>query len=862
MFEMKARRFGLLAIVAAAIGFVSACSPGSPEPTAVQATAIVEKDSTGLSPVFRFAKISNGAYFYTASAQEVEYIIGNVSDFRYEGVAFQQVTGGAPVYRFANLDTRGYFYTANEAEKAYVQTLKQWRFEGLAFSVPTSGGLPVYRLANVDNGAYLYTTSQDEYNYAQTLPSWRGEGQVFQAPSQLQLSGTVSDGAAWAAATVSIKDRNGLTRTTTTSTIGNYFIDVSGMQPPLMALATKKTPGPSSDFLLSVRPSLPSNTTTTTMNVTPLTNAVAHVIGSNPLLTEKFGVQFWSDPSVWLNQVTMEATYAKALTLVRTVFASRLSANGIPPNDYDPIKLAFAANDLGQSAMLQEIQVSPTGKGIWFTNLLTTDASTASLYINEVNASNPPSLPASTVGRFPKTKLVAIAASWKACLAVPAAQRISLNANGTVASVHPTCSAVGTPDYLASGSGFGDAHLGLLGEPRFDANSEVDVRFRNYTNIDGKQLVGVAVSVAGSQAINTQFIQGLSFRNNTWEVSGNQRGYAGTATARTTIYSRPSTSTVAANENSLSAISMIFDPTHPSLANIRLIRVKGPGLPQLGLVYARSAGCSTEQFMAIMNKTGTIQDTSLPTPANYLWTTGTTPNFNLSRENRVGTQTWPSTDRAYADSNAIDPASLVPPFAKYTVELFDFSTATSPLSTYTTNLIGVVVNPYYYHDAGYSVRETTNMATRYLSLTGVDAGARTSVDFEWQYTTTAFKPRISALQAFSNTRNLAITDGTRLDYFSRSASFYFNRQFVNQSTTSYTKDFETRDLLNGTQTNPTTLISANNSTQAPNNNTTCSGTPQLRALVGTVGNSDYREFTFRTVGQDSSQVNYTSGIQY
>jgi Uri superfamily endonuclease len=69
--------------------------------------------------VYRFAKISTGAYFYTGSEVEVQTILNNYPDFRYEGPALERDTSGAgqEVFRFANIANGGYFYTGSAIEK-------------------------------------------------------------------------------------------------------------------------------------------------------------------------------------------------------------------------------------------------------------------------------------------------------------------------------------------------------------------------------------------------------------------------------------------------------------------------------------------------------------------------------------------------------------------------------------------------------------------------------------------------------------------------------------------------------------------------------------------------------------------------
>jgi Repeat of unknown function (DUF5648) len=139
--------------------------------------------------VYRFAKISNGAYFYTGSGVEAQTIINQYPDFRYEGAAFEQGSsqGGTPVYRFANLNNGGYFYTGSSVERDIVlRDYPHMRFEGSTFSVANSADTaaqPVYRLANLVNGAYLYTLSAAERDYAVSLGIWRSEGTSFKAPS-------------------------------------------------------------------------------------------------------------------------------------------------------------------------------------------------------------------------------------------------------------------------------------------------------------------------------------------------------------------------------------------------------------------------------------------------------------------------------------------------------------------------------------------------------------------------------------------------------------------------------------------------------------------------------------------------------
>lgn len=178
---------------------LAACGGSDPGATAKAAApqggASVGEKAGERFPVFRFAKISNGAYFYTGSRGERDLIASDFPDFRYEGPQFagEAEGGGAvPVYRFANLNNGGYFFTANEAEKDAVRAdpnFAHFRFEGSTFAVTgpgVAGAAPVYRLANLTgNGAYLYTFSAEERDIALALrtaggqPVWRDEGIAY-----------------------------------------------------------------------------------------------------------------------------------------------------------------------------------------------------------------------------------------------------------------------------------------------------------------------------------------------------------------------------------------------------------------------------------------------------------------------------------------------------------------------------------------------------------------------------------------------------------------------------------------------------------------------------------------------------------
>ena len=147
--------------------------------------------------IFRFVKLSTGQYFYTASEAERELIATDpaYADFRFEGSVFAgdatQSDGFEPVYRFADLTNGGYFYTASEEERATIEATMAatMRYESIAFYVPEEEQegvtLPVIRLKNPDAGGYLFTANPDEALYAQLTLGWEYQGEAFQAFASL-----------------------------------------------------------------------------------------------------------------------------------------------------------------------------------------------------------------------------------------------------------------------------------------------------------------------------------------------------------------------------------------------------------------------------------------------------------------------------------------------------------------------------------------------------------------------------------------------------------------------------------------------------------------------------------------------------
>lgn len=133
--------------------------------------------------VYRFQRISNGSYYYTASqAERYRLITRSSRSWRYQGRAFSWDTTASStptrpantivVYRFYDRVKRHYIYTGSTTKIARYRSAryaKRYRFDGAAWQVsPTpTGATQVYSILHKRTGTYLYTTSAaDKKKYA------------------------------------------------------------------------------------------------------------------------------------------------------------------------------------------------------------------------------------------------------------------------------------------------------------------------------------------------------------------------------------------------------------------------------------------------------------------------------------------------------------------------------------------------------------------------------------------------------------------------------------------------------------------------------------------------------------------------
>lgn len=146
--------------------------------------------TSGRNAVYRFFNQKTGAHFYTASADERDFVIRTYPDFRFENIAFYAypATGAnlSAVFRFFNKITGAHFYTISSAERDFVQsTYPAFSYEGpswYAQAAPGGTATPMYRFFNTKTGAHFYTISAGERDFViGNYADFRYEGPVYYA---------------------------------------------------------------------------------------------------------------------------------------------------------------------------------------------------------------------------------------------------------------------------------------------------------------------------------------------------------------------------------------------------------------------------------------------------------------------------------------------------------------------------------------------------------------------------------------------------------------------------------------------------------------------------------------------------------
>lgn len=166
-----------------------------------------------------------------------------------------------------------------------------------------------------------------------------GGGGSNPPPPNKTLSGTAATGAPVAGATVTLKDRNGVSRTTTTASNGSYSLNVTGLTPPFLVRVEGGT---------TVLYSTAANDGT--LNVHPFTNLIVTVY------YETFGTTV-DAAFAGLSSTTPLPTDTEVrviASVVKRILTPFLEALNLNPASFDLFTTPFSANGTGFDALLDQ----------------------------------------------------------------------------------------------------------------------------------------------------------------------------------------------------------------------------------------------------------------------------------------------------------------------------------------------------------------------------------------------------------------------------------------------------------------------------------------------------------------------------
>ena len=524
-------------------------------------------------------------------------------------------------------------------------------------------------------------------------------------PTATVLKGVAATGAALAGATVTVIDGDATTTDpapVTTAADGSFSVDVSALKAPFVILASGTADGVVTR-IVAIVPSVNANADNTA-NVTPLTHAVAALVAPG------------GDPQALLTPATLAACVsaqkvADASSLVVNtlksdpVIAAALGAN------FSPLSTAFAANGSGLDAVLGKLSVEVSAAGVAITNLsaaVTDSGLPTAVVLTPAQTSTPtvvPTLPASATDLPSAAELAAIGAKYQACVALPVAQRVTLDSTGTVTAVSALCNyapadwknngrtwAQELGQYTFAKDQLTGAKVGkgqvVLTVAAARLTGAKDVK-HPYCDTATCVVVRWPLTTASGQSTAGDWV--LAKVAGKWDVIGNQRPYRLFVEPRLNRQINVNRDGAAAGnaadpyffkDRFESQIRLQFDLNSPDTAKVRAVRFTGPGLPAAGVVQFRSQRCGSDDRMGIAYQNGSTRVNTNNTL--QFWTGGATTDFVLDAANLDGTPlTMPTpvlnsttaSNQNFSPVAVANQSTVAPAWSIYKAEVFYYASA-------------------------------------------------------------------------------------------------------------------------------------------------------------------------------------------
>jgi hypothetical protein len=684
-------------------------------------------------------------------------------------------------------------------------------------------------------------------------------------PAPTVLNGVVAVGAAVSGATIVVRDADSATPdvTTTSSINGSFSADVSALKAPFVVSASGVLNGEPVN-IVAVVPTVSSNASNTT-NVTTLTNAVAALLapgGDVSALNVPANLSAAASPS--------KVADATAL-VVNTINTDPELAAALGAN-FNPLTTAFSANGTGIDSVLDKLEISVATTGVTINNataaITASGAKPPAIVLTAAQTATPATvqaLPLSVPSASLPTaaELAVLGKKYENCLALPIAQRVTLDAAGTVTAVSSTCNFV-PPSWSSNGRTFAqevgqftlkrDLLTGAkAGAPTIAAvfsplNLTASNEFKHaICNTTTCAEMVIPLTTASGQPVSTAWVIGKI--NGSWDFVGNRRPYRLFVEQRLSrklaANTTPSTSYFL-QDRFESSIRVIFDLSEGNVSDIRAVRWTGPGLPAAGLVTHRSQRCSTDDRMPITNQAGSLLVNN-STTSSQLWNNNGATEYILSAAKIDGSTllrpvpsgNWSGTaNPTDQDQAPTDQIAAIPAFALYKAEIFKFSntTATPDEIVYTRTS-----TPYEPASAGASKAWpvlSSAFVSNYLTPTGSGAGVISSLAQTMNWTNPAGNYVTSGYLFSQNTLSAVNSEAETSNYRRRGRLDFLPSAYGDSSA----MGLEFASIAAGTSLSPSTVSSGTN----PNPRCT---NPDLVELLATNASS-YREAGLSFRGAD------------
>jgi hypothetical protein len=676
------------------------------------------------------------------------------------------------------------------------------------------------------------------------------------------LKGVVAVGAAVSGATVVVRDSDAATPDVTTSsaTDGTFSADVSALKAPFVVVASGTLNGESVN-IAAVVPSVSNNSINTT-NVTTLTNAIA------ALLAPGGDISALNVPANLISAASVAKVTDATALVVNTISTDPELATALGTN-FNPLTTVFSANGTGIDSVLDRLEISVATTGVTINNasaaITASGAKPTAIVLTAAQTATPATVQALPLsvpsGSLPTAaELAALGKKFENCLALPIAQRVTMDAAGIVTAVSPTCSFV-PAGWSSNGRTFAqefgqftlkrDLLTGAkAGAPTISAvfsplNLTDANEFKHAVcNTATCAEMVIPFTTASGQPVSSGWVIGKV--NGAWDFVGNRRPYrlfveqrlsrklAANATASTSYFLQ---------DRFESTIRVTFDVSEGNVSDVRAVRWTGPGLPAAGLVTHRSQRCGSDDRMPITNQAGSLLVNN-STTSTQLWNNNGGIEYTLSAAKIDGStlarpipgSNWSGTaSPTDQDQAPVDQTAAIPAFSLYKAEIFKFSntTATPDEIVYTRTS-----TPYEPASAGASKAWpalASTFTSDFLTPGGAGAGVISSLAQTMNWTNPAGN-YVTSSYLFSQNTLSAINGESETANYRRRGRLDFLPNTYGASSAS---GIEFASIASGTSLSPST------SSSGTNPNPRCVNTDLVELLASNT--TSYREagLTFR-----------------